>query len=98
MKIFIEAAGDRSVGLNPCGVTIDLGDWCDTAWVNEGNRQATRESLAAWWQEYLDNGAVTVTFEDECGSCGRLLTPRASGVGYQRCANKACPEYRYRRR
>jgi hypothetical protein len=62
MKVYIETPGDRSVGIQPSNLTIDLGN-CNSL-ASPLYRGETRKALQQCFEELLDE-AVGVTFEDE---------------------------------
>jgi hypothetical protein len=75
MKIFIECAGDSSVGIPGDHLIID---WEDLAGYCDDGREDIRQQLKSCFSEIFDEPAG-VRFEDECPDCGKLMK-RTLGV------------------
>jgi hypothetical protein len=89
MKILIETAGDRSVGIQPDRITIDwpsleVGD-------DSGRREALRKDIQETFTNFLDE-RCGVRFDDECPDCGKVMFVAASGRSgpHRTCNNPTC--------
>lgn len=92
MKIFIASKGDRSVGIGPDLIQMTWNLPWEGMPTNE--RELKREELRRLFQEFLDNGEVSVLFEDECQECGRKIEKYKAGKRkgqWKPCGNKGCP-------
>lgn len=78
MKIYIETQGDRSVGIFPDFVEISMNRDLPK---KEDEREETRKQLVDFWNDFLDNGRITVRFEDECPDCGKRTIENGLTVG-----------------
>lgn len=91
MKIFINDQGDRTVGINPYYLTIDISEFDikDETFNYEDNREKFRKLIRevgeflgmerAWGRE----NSINVVFEDECPDCFCILKDN-------KCINKNC--------
>ena len=86
MKVYISDRGDRSVGINPTEICIDIN------WVLPKESKQREEMREEFYQAGLALGceqswgkkeSINVTFEDECPDC---LTILVDG----KCKNKNC--------
>jgi hypothetical protein len=93
MKIFINAPGDMSVGIWPDHVEIIINRDLPK---EDTEREETRKLLSEFWNDFLDNGGITVRFEDECPDCGKKMPYKrlVDGVGCYKevweCYNPHC--------
>lgn len=86
MKCYVGFKGDRSVGIDDQGYTIDLGDFVD-ADLLEGDRTGVRSILAEAFGS-IAGDSCSLMFEDECGDCGSICEMTSSG-NYE-CGNANC--------
>ena len=81
MKIHISDQGDRSVGISPNEMTVDLN------WVMqyEQDREELRKTFLEFARDVLDfcNGRIDVVFGDECPDCLSIME-------YEKCVCKDC--------
>lgn len=79
MKIYIETRGDTSVGIFPDFVEISM----NRELPEDDEREEIRKQLVDFWNDFLDNGRITVRFEDECPDCGKKMpyTTLKEGIG-----------------
>ncbi len=68
MKVTITDEGDRTVGIRPTTVTIDL-PWTN---LSDEDRDDLRVHLREFWSCYLDMTTLQIYFDDECPDCGHV--------------------------
>ena len=86
MKVYISDRGDRSVGISPSEIEVNIN------WVLPNDRKA-RESMREEFysvgqqlgceQSWGQKDSINVTFEDECPDCHSILVK-------DKCKNKRC--------
>ena len=95
MEIYVEDRGDRSVGINPNRMKIEL-NWDYPK--DKKEREELREIFRKFALEYLDfcpdwpyrkeTGAM---FGDECFDCGSIFEEQTSGKPPEGVTRKVCP-------
>ena len=88
----IEASGDRSVGMMPTSFKItiegmdmkrDIEDCYDSTDDTFARKMFSRD-IQKLFQDWLDYGAIGVSFDDECYDCVKVLKRKKSGKGYKK--------------